>query len=336
MASQQDKDLTGVSFMDLAGAPSQTVDFTHGPSATKGPLPTPEPGDNLVTLANKMRDLAEVINEGKSLALFTGLSKAVSQTLDQEESALNSMTPDETKKWQYFRAGAELPAIDFDTDKSPVPGGHGSAASWQEKAFGLAYLYGKRVDVQLDVTGVSVENVAWVFKNKQPMISLVTAAVKYIKAERGLRSGVANATPMEMAEYTTCGRVAGTANAARQAIMEEVNRLNRAIQADCDIVQERHRALALKLKIGGRYKGNQGPENKTRIMFGQAPIGSKFDLTTGPSGARVKRTFTTLGASTSGTSSTKRARTGQHVATAEDEEMEEAPAASGSGAQWRV
>nr|QOI12330.1 hypothetical protein [Lactarius rufus RNA virus 1] len=336
MATSKGQDLTGVSFMDLAGAPAQAVDYTQGPSSAKGPLPTPEAGDNLVTLAAKMRDLAEVVNEGKSLALFTGLSKAVSQTLDQEEAARNSMTPDESKKWAYFRAGADMPDIDFDRNKSPVPGGHGSAASWQEKAFGLAYLYGKRTDVRFDELGVSVENVAWVFKNMQPMIALVTAAVKYIKAERGLRSGVANATPLEMAEYTTCGRVAGTANAARQSIMEEVNRLNRAIQADCDIVQERHRALAQKLNIGDRFKGKPGPENKSRVMFGQAPIGSKFDLTTGPTGARVKRTFTTLGASTSGTSASKRARTGPQAPGDGDEEMEGPAAAGGSASQWVI
>jgi hypothetical protein len=71
-------------FEDICGDAKAEVDFARPAVQGWEPLKIPAKGDSLTVMARKMEALAKVVEQGKSVAVWTGFTGAVAQTRGQE------------------------------------------------------------------------------------------------------------------------------------------------------------------------------------------------------------------------------------------------------------
>lgn len=93
-------------------------------------LPVPEDMDDLEMTASKMEDLARAVQEGNSLALYTGMKVASQHPRNPESIAKANLTPNEWRVYNHWRKtkdgqdhdGEErmkLPDINWDANVAP-------------------------------------------------------------------------------------------------------------------------------------------------------------------------------------------------------------------------
>lgn len=94
------------------------------------PLALPSPTDDLETSATKLAALADTVQQGNSLALFTGLQGVTPHTRDAETRARAQMPIEERQAYDGWKEGRyRLPVFDWERNVAAVPGG---AASWKK------------------------------------------------------------------------------------------------------------------------------------------------------------------------------------------------------------
>lgn len=94
------------------------------------PLALPSPTDDLETSATKLAALADTVQQGNSLALFTGLQGVTPHMRDAETRARAQMTIEEREAYDGWKEGwYRLPVFDWEKNVAAVPGG---AASWKK------------------------------------------------------------------------------------------------------------------------------------------------------------------------------------------------------------
>nr|WMI40031.1 MAG: hypothetical protein [Rhizoctonia cerealis orthocurvulavirus] len=272
-------DSTPKNLMEVAGVQTKEVDFEQRPNRPEEVLPVPEEGDSLETLYRKADALAKIVEDGRSLAIYTGFKQTSLGSVDPVEAARRSFTAAEERLWDAWCEGSALPQPDWNQAPSNPRESDGKREQLAKWAHALNIIY-KRTDLE-------GRHVTQFKKELEPLIPLVTAMMGVISAKRGLLSGTTKLTEMEMAEYQTARKIASTVsdetNKIMRAIKEATNRLHQRNQ----VLQERVRQLGNKLGVNDR---GDGPVNKERAILGKRRIAATFDTDHGPAEGREKRT----------------------------------------------
>ncbi|KAJ0427032.1 hypothetical protein BJY00DRAFT_307016 [Aspergillus carlsbadensis] len=207
-------------------------------------LPIPEDSDDLETTVEKVSRLAHVVDQGNSLALWTGM-KLASETLQDAESIAKAQMPNEErriyeawKEWATTRNDDDststptttavagnasttnegtsashkwfrLPDFNWEQNVAPVPEGAQSSKRFTQRAAAMDIVFGHQ--------GTTPENAAWLTFNMASLLPLVKAVTKISNMERHYRENRSKNTSlqglkeMEIAEMETARRVVAAA-----------------------------------------------------------------------------------------------------------------------------
>ncbi|KAA8641903.1 hypothetical protein EYZ11_002169 [Aspergillus tanneri] len=222
-------------------------------------LPVPETTDDLEVTCKKMQDLAKVVEEGNSLALYTGLKLASQQSRNPELIARTQLAPrerEEYERWremkdnrnrnsdgnnednQYNNIIMKLPDFDWDKNVAPVPQGSRSLKKFKQRAEAMAQIW--------DHQGVKPEHASWLTFNMTALLPLVKAVTKISNIERHLEEqnpGICNRTDMEFAELETARNILAVAERNRAREMARIRKLMKSITESTTIMKTRIRAL---------------------------------------------------------------------------------------------
>ncbi|PGH10731.1 hypothetical protein AJ79_05322 [Helicocarpus griseus UAMH5409] len=109
-----------------------STDIDHGAIPQENPkLVMPEETDSLTSMADKMRQLAQIVQEGKIVAATSELKKANAQEQDPERLAAKIFTPWEATQYQDWQEGSldHFPKFDWskNIDDEPMSAKAGDA-----------------------------------------------------------------------------------------------------------------------------------------------------------------------------------------------------------------
>lgn len=196
-------------------------------------IPTAE--DGLDDTARKLYSLADVVANGRSLALSANQSSLPTRQT-AESFAKERMLPQEKECYEMWKAGTMfLPHFDWDTNQSPLP--PNSEKTFDQRAAAMNIIWGRQ-----DVTP---ENAVWLTSNQSALLPLVKAINKLQSAETHLQKfdPLAKHSEAEVAEIQTLQLISATvdANVAREK--ERLHRLFDSINQSQVILRERLRSL---------------------------------------------------------------------------------------------
>ncbi|GCB24208.1 hypothetical protein AAWM_07093 [Aspergillus awamori] len=226
-------------------------------------LAVPTETDDLEATCTKLKELAKTVEQGNSLALFTGLKLATYPSKSDPESvAMSQLTPEEL--WMYEtwkemkmiqdaestngdrscgeedRNGMKLPYFDWEQNVAPVPQGAQSLKRFTQRAAAMDVVFGHQ--------GATPENASWLTSHMIFMLPLVKAVTKITNIKKNLKNNhqsrhTRGLTDMEAAEVETARKLVAIATKNRAREMEKIRRLTKSIEEDALIIRGRAEAL---------------------------------------------------------------------------------------------
>ncbi|KAJ6186650.1 hypothetical protein N7519_007951 [Penicillium mononematosum] len=196
--------------------PNPRIDFAENLPDTTNFLSTPEPTDKLVQAYRKLAKLADLVKEGKSLAIHTNYAKALHKQRNPITEAKDNMLPSKLSQYNAWVGGAVMPTIDWKNSRTTVelPQHEDSRLTKQVRAIREIY----------DNPHISRTNAYWFMSNFRYILPLIEAVVivgsaqrKYVRDREGL-------TETELAELETARNI---------------------VQVTMDILEKRERRLEL-------------------------------------------------------------------------------------------
>ncbi|KAL3452910.1 hypothetical protein BJX65DRAFT_157348 [Aspergillus insuetus] len=234
-------------------------------------LPIPEDGDDLETTVGKVSCLAQVVDQGDSLALWTGMKLAPKELQDAESIATLQMTIEERhiyeawKEWATARKskypatttpttvagnsstisqGAStsqgwfrLPDFNWDWNVCSVPEGAQSLKKFTQRAAAMDIVFGHQ--------GATPENTVWLTYNMALLLPLVKAVTKISNMERHFQenrsknASLQGLSEMEIAEMETARRVVAAAERNLNRESERLRRMTRELSKSNDVIRAR-------------------------------------------------------------------------------------------------
>lgn len=170
----------------MVSRPIANVDYTSTTTRSETLLPTPDPADTLHTIAGKLLALAQVVEQGKSLAARTGFKETTQQERDPLLIARATMSPKEVTLFDDWVGEAVIPAMDCSACKMTGPP--------------RCVRYGQ--DDQIDAS-----NAFWDASENHPINTLITAVARVHGAQKYLVDGQSELTEVELAELQTCRKI---------------------------------------------------------------------------------------------------------------------------------
>lgn len=239
--------------------------FADGTQVSEGFkfLPVPTETDDLQTTCTKLEELAKIVEQGNSLALFTGLNLATYPSKsDLESVAMSQLTSEELwmyETWKEMKTrqdtkskngdrscnegdsnAMKLPYFDWEQNVAPVPQGAHSLKRFTQRAAAMDVVFGHR--------GATPENASWLTSHMIFMLPLVKAVTKVTNITKNLKNShqsrqTRGLTDMEVAEVETARKLVSIANKNRAREMEKIRRLSKRIEKSASILRERAEAL---------------------------------------------------------------------------------------------
>lgn len=211
------------------------------------PGTTPVPDDDLETTAQKLEILANVVEEGNSLALYTGLqlSAPKAHAKDAESMAQTHMTALELESYTEWKSNnTRLPPFDWENHQIPLP----SSTPQNLKKYTRR---AEAMDTVWNHTGARPEHASWLTFNLSSVLPLVKAVSRVQAAERQFQNDpLAGLGPMELAEIETVRTVVSIAEKTREREVQRMKRLTRSIARTTGILNSRMGELAGKARDG--------------------------------------------------------------------------------------
>lgn len=187
-----------------------------------GTTPVPEPADDLETTARKLEVLANVVNEGNSLALFTGLKLA--QPKDAESLAKSQMTSVELGSYADWKSKTEpVHSFDWENNKTPLPSTSAqSLKKFTRRAAAMDVIWGHE--------GATPEHASWLTFNMTSLLPLVKAVSRVLAVQKQYQNDpLAHLSPMEIAEIETARSVVYVAERNKERELQRIRQLTRSI-----------------------------------------------------------------------------------------------------------
>lgn len=260
-------------FQAMFGGATADGDYPGGPGADGSFLPTPQAGDDLETTARKLRALALVVEQGKSLAVATGYRQAAHPERDPEALARMEMPPIQVMQLDAWQAGAKMPDIEWSKSTKAVPSGARSGLRFARAARAMEEIW--------QVEGLDGENASWLTSNMVYALPLVTAVMEIQSAKRH------DVNQMQLAEVQTAHKIVVTTTKIMNDMYRRLDILRRDINQAKDIIQAREHAL--KGKMSG-YKTNQDRFTEQGDAMDLSVIRAYLDLGDSTKGKRMDRT----------------------------------------------
>ncbi|KAJ5817344.1 hypothetical protein N7447_009577 [Penicillium robsamsonii] len=203
------------------------IDFTENLPDTTTFLAIPEPTDKLVAIYKKLDKLAEIVREGKSLAIHTNYAKAPQKECDAIIEANSKMFPVEIEQFNAWYAGANMPNIDWENNQKVVRLSEGEEAHFNQQVRAIREIYHN--------PNITRENAYWFMSNFRYIRPLIEAvAIVRVTQQKCLheREGL---TEMEFAELET-------ARSIIKITMDALQKRQRRVEID-DTLRERQPGL---------------------------------------------------------------------------------------------
>ena len=221
-------------------------------------LPVPMDTDDLETTSRKMQDLARVVEQGNSLALWTGLKLAShNKRRDLESSARSQMTESEWELYERWKGmqdtcndgdehnnlneqqkPMDVPEFDWNENKAPVPTGAHSVRKFTQRAAAMDMVWGHE--------GATPEHASWLTFNMPVMLPLIKAITKVSNIQKHIQNAdplAGKLTDMEAAEIETVRRVVEVAEGNRLRELERIRKLAKSICESAAIIKSRAEGL---------------------------------------------------------------------------------------------
>ncbi|KAE8146508.1 hypothetical protein BDV25DRAFT_162325 [Aspergillus avenaceus] len=221
-------------------------------------LPVPEDTDDLETTARKIEDLAQVVEDGNSLALWTGLKLASMR--DPETLAEAQMTLSELElyeEWKRMRnpridgvdnddtasrdtttTTMKLPEFNWDENKAPVPSGAQSVKKFTQRAAAMDVVWGHQ--------GATAEHAAWLTFNMVHILPLIKAITKLSNIQKHIKETdplAGKLTNTEAAELETARKVIAITEGIKTREMGKIRKQIRSIHESAAALKSRMQAL---------------------------------------------------------------------------------------------
>lgn len=252
----------------FAGA-SRGPTFAAIPGLSGRTLPMPDRADTLPSLADKMDQFREVIQEGRSLAVATGLKATARNTTDPVDFAKAEMSVSELEQYEYWIGGGRLQDFDKHTCREPVAKWKGNDTSLLKWLAGLQEMY--------DDTTLDKEHVVWFASNASFMVPCIMAFTKILSARRALTVKGSDLSSEELAEYQTARKLLSEAAFRVQELKRVINgytsRIDKAEQAV--LTRIRFYEPRIKTKPAG-----EAPLNRDRVRMGLPRLQGPSNLQT--------------------------------------------------------
>lgn len=227
------------SFEEQYGEGPIDIDF-EGMALSKEPiLPIPIPSDDIETACRKLEDLADVIRQGKSVAIRTGFKGTIHGSLDAEEIAMRDMTWMELKQFKAWKSGIEMPDLDWDKCRLPVTGGPRPQKTFRRRAVALNRIYNR--------SDLTIENARWIAMNEVYQMPLVLAVDRVVGVELDLRGGQHMLSQLEWAEIQTLRHSVAVVKTIKKKWFESIYRKMSALDENIKVIQAREEKLRAKL-----------------------------------------------------------------------------------------
>ncbi|KAE8354804.1 hypothetical protein BDV28DRAFT_130175 [Aspergillus coremiiformis] len=221
-------------------------------------LPVPADTDDLETTSRKMQDLAKIVEEGNSLALWTGLKLASKNNFrDPEILAKAQMTTSELElyeRWerlQNIRNDVDdshnhtdnskpliIPEFNWNENTAPVPTGALSVRKFTQRAAAMDIVWGHQ--------GATPEHASWLTFNMPSMLPLIKAINKISNIQKHIQDTdplAGRLTDMEVAEIETVRRVVAVAEGNRIRELERIRKLAKSIYESVAVLKSRAQEL---------------------------------------------------------------------------------------------
>lgn len=205
--------------------------------AAPGTTPVPSTTDDLETTAQKLEALANVVREGNSLALYTGLKLSSPKPRDAEGIAVSQMTPSELETYTDWKAKtAPVPPFDWEHNKTAIPTGAQSEKKFTRRAEAMDVVWGYK--------GATAEHASWLTFNMPGMLPLVKAVSRVLTAQLHYQNDpLVNLGPMEVAEIETAKSIVRIASANRERELQRIRKATRSMTRSIEVLNSRMDSL---------------------------------------------------------------------------------------------
>ena len=249
-----------VNFDQLFGSHADKVDFSL-PNTEPLILSVPETQDNLKAMVQKLQDISEVVANGKSAAVHTGLAGT---PLDPERQARSAMTPEELEEYQAWKRGVPMPEIKWILHQDFVPVDAASRDRCQRHA--------RAMNIAWKTNQAQACNAAWLHKNKAHVIPLLEACLKASDRRSSLRARIADLVheradsghvmreraTFEHAEYLSIRRHRDVIMQRLELVYDELTKLRLSVHQCNKILDGREDYLRARL-AGNEYSQDPLP-----------------------------------------------------------------------------
>ncbi|KHJ31704.1 hypothetical protein EV44_g3138 [Erysiphe necator] len=263
---------TGPSFDAALRRDYQNVDFAARSGRGEENLPIPLPTDDIRVAMNKLRALADVVSKGKSVAIYTSYKGTPSVERDPVNIAKASMTDAQKEQYEAWASGYTMPTYDWVNNTKPLKGGERTRIKLERRVEATREIWGNN--------SITPQNVYWLAEHDPFIMPLITAVAKVNSARRNLAGRQEHLMEYELAEVQTIHNAIKTVTATQNAIMAELNLVNRSINEAKKVLQAREDSIKTK-----------NPVNIRRERAGLPSIGAGVDFGAGTRGGRFARKY---------------------------------------------
>ncbi|RJE22675.1 hypothetical protein PHISCL_04978 [Aspergillus sclerotialis] len=205
--------------------------------AVPGTTPVPSTADDLETTAQKLEALANVVKEGNSLALYTGLKLSSPKPRDAESIALSQMTPSELESYTDWKTRTTpVPPFDWEHNKTPIPTGAQSEKKFTRRAEAMDVVWGYK--------GATPEHASWLTFNMPGTLPLVKAVSRVLTAQLHYQNDpLVHLGPMEVAEIETAKSIVRIAQGNRERELQRIRKATRSMTRSIEVLNSRMDSL---------------------------------------------------------------------------------------------
>ncbi|KAF7588359.1 hypothetical protein BBP40_005788 [Aspergillus hancockii] len=221
-------------------------------------LPVPTDTDDLETTSRKMQELAKIVEEGNSLALWTGLKLAPKiAPRDPEILAKAQLTESELELYERWKGlqnsnndkdenndhsedqeTLKIPEFNWAENKALVPTGAQSVRRFTQRAAAMDVVWGHH--------GATAEHASWLTFNMAHMLPLIKAITKISNIQKHIQDQdplAGKLTEGQAAEIETVRKVVAIAEGNRNREMERIRKLARSISESAAVLKSRAQEL---------------------------------------------------------------------------------------------
>ncbi|KGO70282.1 hypothetical protein PITC_021010 [Penicillium italicum] len=188
------------------------IDFTENSPDTTTILSTPQPTDRLVQTYKKLKRLADLVHQGKSLAIHTNYTKAPKKERDPIAEAKKKMRSTEINQYDAWVAGTTMPTVDWEHSHKAVKLPEDKQAHFKQQVRAIRKIY--------DNSHITRTNTHWFMSNFPYVLPLIEAIVivravrqQYVRDQEGTTERELihrkDFTEMELAELETARGIIG-------------------------------------------------------------------------------------------------------------------------------